>query len=37
MSATTWLMMLAILGFTWGGFIALLAYGVVRDGRQRKP
>lgn len=37
MSTTTWLMMLGILGFTWGGFLALLAYGVVRDGRKRQP
>jgi hypothetical protein len=37
MSTTTWLMMAGILGFTWGGFIALLAYGVVRDNRARKP
>lgn len=34
MSSTTWMMMLGILGFTWGGFIALLAYGVVRDKRR---
>ena len=35
MSTTTWLMMLAILGFTWGGFVALLTYGVIRDRRQK--
>lgn len=36
MSTTTWLMMVSILGFTWGGFIVLLAYGVIRDGRRQR-
>jgi dienelactone hydrolase len=27
MSALTWVMLIVICGFTWGGFVALLAYG----------
>jgi hypothetical protein len=27
-------MMLAILGFTWGGFVVLLIYGVIREARE---
>lgn len=27
MSALTWVMLIGICGFTWGGFVALLAYG----------
>jgi hypothetical protein len=35
MTTQTWLTMIAILGFTWGGFIVLLAYGVLREHRDR--
>lgn len=35
MSTGTLLMMLAILVFTWGGFILLLAYGAMRDQSDR--
>jgi hypothetical protein len=31
MSALTWVMLIAICGFTWGGFVALLAYGAGRS------
>jgi hypothetical protein len=35
MTTQTWLTMIAILGFTWGGFLVLLVYGVIREGRDR--
>jgi hypothetical protein len=35
MTTQTWLTMIAILGFTWGGFIVLLVYGVIRGDLDR--
>jgi hypothetical protein len=38
MSTRTFLMMLALLAFNWGGFLCLLLYGATRDPRRgRRP
>jgi hypothetical protein len=34
MSGRTWLMMILLLGLNWGGFIAALVYGAVREGKK---
>jgi hypothetical protein len=34
MNTGTFWMMVAILGFTWGGFVLLLAYGAIRESRK---
>jgi hypothetical protein len=34
MSTRTFLMMLALLAFNWGGFAWLLLYGAVRESRR---
>lgn len=36
MSGRTWLMMVLLLGLNWGGFIWALAFGAIREGRQRR-
>ena len=36
MSGRTWLMMAIVLGINWGGFVALLAYGMRREGMRRR-
>ena len=34
MSGRTWVMMLIMLAINWGGFIALLVYGLRRESRK---
>ncbi|MDP6371820.1 MAG: hypothetical protein QF463_03135 [Vicinamibacterales bacterium] len=36
MSGRTWLMMALMLGLNWGGFIALLLFGIRREAQKRR-
>ena len=36
MTGRTWLMMLIVLAINWGGFVALLVYGMTREARKRR-
>ena len=36
MSGRTWLMMAIVLGINWGGFVALLVYGVRREAQKAR-
>ena len=36
MSGRTWIMMLIVLAINWGGFVALLLYGLSRETHRRK-
>ena len=36
MSGRTWVMMIFILALNWGGFVAALIYGVMRDEGSRQ-
>ena len=36
MSGRTWAMMLIVLAINWGGFVALLLYGLRRDVHRRQ-
>lgn len=31
MSGRTWVMLLVVLGINWGGFVAMLIYGIRRE------
>ena len=36
MSYATWIMMVIVLIVNWGGFVAMLAYGIRREARKEK-
>ncbi len=36
MSYDTWAMMVIVLIVNWGGFVAMLAYGIRREARKEK-
>ncbi len=36
MSGRTWLMMVIVLGINWGGFVAMVLYGVAREARRQQ-
>ncbi len=36
MSGRTWLMMVIVLGINWGGFVAMVLYGLAREARRQE-